>query len=96
MIDERLYADLVDLYNKNVKAFKEQNTGLIIEDIRPLNIEDIEILFDPKEVIDYRYIKENYRSFTINPQVTNMKIRNNISYVEISPDISWERQRNNV
>ena len=96
MIDERLYADLVDLYNKNVKAFKEQNTGLIIEDIRPLNIEDIEILFDPKEVIDYRYIKENYRSFTINPQVTNMKIRNNISYVEISPDISWERQLNNV
>lgn len=95
MIDERLYADLVELYNKNVKAFKEQNTGLIIEYVRPLNIEDIERLFDPKELINYKYIKEHYRSFTINPQITNMKIQNNVSYVEISPDISWERQISN-
>lgn len=95
MVDERLYADLVQLYDSNVKAFKKQNSGLIVEDVRPLNIEDVERLFDPKERIDHRYIKDNYRSFTVNPQVTDMKIRNNVTYVEISPDISWERQVSN-
>lgn len=95
MVDERLYADLVELYDNNIKAFKEQNTGLIVEDVLPLNIEDIERLFDPRERVDYEYIKRNYRSFTINPQITNMEIRNDVTYVEISPDISWERQVNN-
>ena len=95
MVDERLYADLVELYDSNIKAFKEQNTGLIVEDVLPLNIEDIERLFDPRERIDYEYIKQNYRSFTINPQITSMEIRNDVTYVEISPDISWERQVNN-
>ena len=95
MIDERLYADLVELYNNNVKAFKEQNTGLIIEDVLPLNIEDIENLFDPHERITFDYIRQNYIGFTINPQITDMKIRNNVTYVEISPDISWERKINN-
>lgn len=95
MVDERLYADLVELYDSNIKAFKEQNTGLIVEDILPLNIEDIEKLFDPRERIDYEYIKRNYRSFTINPQITSMEIRNDVTYVEISPDISWEKQVNN-
>lgn len=95
MIDERLYADLVELYNNNVKIFREQNTGLIINAVLPLNIEDLEKLFDPNEEIDREYIRRNYRSFTINPLVTNMDFRNNITYVEISPDISWERQINN-
>ena len=45
MIDERLYADLVDLYNENIKTFKEQNTGLIIDNVLPLNIEDIDQTF---------------------------------------------------
>lgn len=92
MIDERLYADLVDLYSKNVKAFKEQNTGLVINDVKPLDIEDIEKLFDPKERIDHSYIKRNFRSFTINPVVTEMNIKNSVTTVEISPDISWEKQ----
>lgn len=92
MVDEKLYADLVELYSNNVKAFKEQNTGLIIENVRSLEIEDIEKLFDPKERIDRAYVDRNYRSFTINPQITEMKIRNGVSYVEISPDISWEKQ----
>lgn len=95
MVDERLYADLVELYSSNVKAFKEQNTGLIIEDVRPLNIEDIERLFDPHEKITTEYINRNYLSFTVNPQITDMKVRNDVTYVEISPDISWERQINN-
>lgn len=95
MVDEKLYADLVELYSNNVKAFKKQNTGLIIESVRPLEIEDLEKLFDPKEIIDHAYIDRNYRNFTINPQITEMKIRNGVSYLEISPDISWERQVNN-
>ncbi|HOY91353.1 MAG TPA: hypothetical protein PK891_06525 [Bacteroidales bacterium] len=95
MIDERLYADLVELYSDNIKAYKEQNSGLIIETVRPLVIEDLGKLFDPKEIIDHAYIDRNYRNFTINPQITEMKIRNGVSYVEISPDISWERQVNN-
>ena len=95
MVDEKLYADLVELYSNNVKAYKEQNTGLIIESVRPLEIEDLEKLFDTKERIDRAYIGRNYCSFTINPQITEMKIRNDVSYVEISPDISWERQISN-
>ena len=94
MVDERLFADLVDLYNTNVKLYKEQNTGLVITDVRPLEIEEIERLFDPKERIDHEYIKRNYRSFTINPQVTDMIVRNGVTSVEISPDISWEREVN--
>lgn len=94
MIDERLYADLVDLYNENVKTFKEQNTGLIIDNILPLNIEDIDQILNVNEYIDYAYIRRTYRSFTVNPQITNMEIRNGVTYVEISPDISWERQVN--
>jgi len=95
MIDERLFADLVDLYNQNVKLYKEQNTGLIIEDVRPLLIEDVERLFDPKERIDHAYIKDHYRCFTINPQVTDMKIKNGVTSIELSPDVSWEKQINN-
>ena len=96
MVDERLFADLVDLYNNNVKMYKEQNTGLIIEKVYPLNIEDVEKLFDSKERIDHEYIKRNYLSFTVNPQVTEMKVNHDgVSYVEISPDISWEKQINN-
>lgn len=95
MIDERLYADLVELYNTNVRLYKEQNTGLIIDDVLPLNIEDLEQVFDPKEFIDHTYIKRNYRNFTINPQITNMDVKNGVTHIEISPDISWERQINN-
>ena len=96
MIDERFYADLVDLYSSNVKAFTEQNTGLIVSDVRPLEIEDVEKLFDPHERITTEYVKRNYLGVTVNPQITNMLVRNNVTYVEISPDISWERQLNNV
>ena len=95
MIDERLYADLVDLYHDNVKAYKDQNTGIIIENVYPLSIEDVEKVFDTKAVIDYEYIKKNFISFTVNPQVTEMKIKNDVTYVDISPDISWEKQIHN-
>lgn len=93
MIDERLYADLVDLYESNVKAFQEQNSGLLINDIMKLEIEDLEEFFDQRNtLIDHRYIKEHYIGFTINPQIIEMDIKNNISSVSISPDISFERQ----
>lgn len=93
MVDEKLFADLVELYRENVKTYIEQNTGLIVQDVRPLLIEDVEKVFDPKEHIDYTYIKNNYRNFTINPQVTEMKVNHDgVTYVEISPDISWEKQ----
>ncbi len=96
MIDERFYADLVDLYNSNVKAFIEQNTGLIVNEVRPLEIEDVEKVFDLHERITTEYVKRNYLSFTVNPLVTEMNITNGVTHVEISPDISWERQLNNV
>ena len=95
MIDERLYADLVDLYQDNVKAYKEQNTGIIIENVYPLTIEDVEKVFNTKVVIDYEYIKKNFISFTVNPQVTEMIIKNGVTHIELSPDISWEREIHN-
>ena len=69
MVHEKLFADLVDLYNNNVKLYKEQNTGLIIDKVRPLLIEDVEKIFiNVKEIINHDYINQNYRSFTVNPQ----------------------------
>ena len=92
MVDESLFADLVELYNTNVKLFEHQNSGLLIDKVYPLTIEDVEAIFPTKELIDTRYIKNNYIGFTINPVVTELEIKNNISRVEISPDISWERK----
>lgn len=94
MIDERLYGDLVDLYNQNVKAFKEQNSGLVIDNVYPLEIHQVEEILNTKELVDHKYIKDHFRSFTINPIVTDLDIRNGVHRVEISPDISWEKQTN--
>ena len=46
MIDEQLFSDLQDLYNTNIQAFKEQNTGYLVEKIYPLTVEDIEKVID--------------------------------------------------
>ncbi len=96
MVHEKLFADLVDLYNNNVKLYKEQNTGLIIDKVRPLLIEDVEKIFiNVKEIINHDYINQNYRSFTVNPQVTDMRIVNGVTHIELSPDLSWEKQIKN-
>ena len=94
MIDERLFSDLVDLYNQNVKAFQEQNSGLIIDALYPLEIEQVEEVLNTKEFVDHQYIKNHFLSFTINPLVTDLDIRNGVHRVEITPDISWEKQIN--
>ena len=38
MIDEKLFSELIDLYAQNVKAFQEQNSGLIIDTVYPLEV----------------------------------------------------------
>lgn len=92
MVDEKLYADLVDLYDKNVKAFQEQNSGLIIDNVYKLEISDIEEVLNSKEKIDHQYIKNHFIGFTINPIVTDLDERNNVHRVEIRPDISWTKR----
>lgn len=89
MIDEQLFTELQDLYNENIKLFEQQNTGYLIETIRPLTKEDIENVIDYDGFIDKRYIQENYRNFTINPQITEIQ-KGFTTRIELSPDISWE------
>lgn len=92
MIDEKLFSELVDLYAQNVKAFQEQNSGLIIDTVYPLEISNVEEIINTKEFVDIHYIKTHYKGFTINPLVTDLDTRNGIHRVSISPDISWEKQ----
>ena len=42
MIDEKLFAELVELWESNVKLFKQQHLGFLFDKIYPLNKEDIE------------------------------------------------------
>lgn len=96
MIDEKLFADLVELYNNNIKIYKEKNTGLIIDYIKPLEKETVEKEFSHvKEIINRDYITKHFISFTVNPQVTEMIIKNGVTHIELSPDISWEREIHN-
>lgn len=91
MIDEQLFSDLQDLYRTNIQAFKEQNTGYLVEKIYPLTVEDIEKVIDVDDsvIVDKRYIYEHYKNFTINPQITDVQ-KGFTTRIEISPDISWE------
>lgn len=93
MIDERLFADLVELYDSNVKLFKEQNTGFIVDRVFPLTIETLNKIIDvPNEVIDRNYIREHYRNFTINPQIMNVREKFTTT-IDLVPDVSWEAKK---
>lgn len=92
MIDEKLYSDLVDLYERNVKAFKEQNSGLIIETVYPLEISALEEAIKTKELVDHQYIKKHFLNFTISPSPCELDNRNGVYRVTIKPDICWEKQ----
>lgn len=90
MIDKQLFSELEELYAENVKAFEMQNSGYVIDDIRPLRIEDVEKVLNTDEYVDKNYILTHYVSFTINPQITREEQKIATTRVEISPDISWE------
>lgn len=94
MIDEKLYSDLLNVYADNVKLFKEKVTGVVIRKVWPLTKEDIEKALGTTEYVDHKYINQRYRSFTVNPQITEMSVKPEATVVEISPDISWEREVN--
>lgn len=92
MINKRLFADLVDLYNENVKTFISSNTGLVIDKVLPLEIEQLEEIF-PKDIeVDLDYIKTNFKGFTINPVAIDLEVKNEVHRTTIAPDISWEKQ----
>lgn len=92
MVDEQLFTELQELYRDNIAIFKQQNSGMLVEKIIPLTIEDVEKAIDYDGFIDKRYIYEHYINFTINPQITEIKHGFTIQ-VEISPDISWELKK---
>ena len=92
MVDEKLFSDLVNLYDRNIKAFQAQNTGLIVDKVYPLEMSDIEEALNTKELINLRYISTHYGGFTINPIIVDTDKRNGIYRVTIKPDISWEKQ----
>lgn len=93
MIDEQLFEDLKEVYDKNVQLFKDQNSGVFVEKVNPLTLSAVERAIDVEgQVVDRRYIFEHYRNFTVNPQVTDEQ-RGYIIKVEISPDISWEAKK---
>ena len=89
MIDDQLFTELQELYNQNVNLFQQQNTGYLVEKIHPLTIEALEKVIAFNGLVDKKYIREHYRNFTINPQITEIK-RGFTTQIELSPDISWE------
>ena len=92
MIDEQLFTELQSLYEENIKLFKQQNSGYLVEKIYPLTIEDVEKVINYDGLVDKRYIHEHYRNFTVNPQITEIK-KGFTTQVELSPDISWEASK---
>lgn len=94
MIDERFFAELQTVYNDNINMFKEQNSGLLIEQIFPLTIEAVaKAINAPEDVlVDKNYINEHYVNFTINPHMYNVR-QGYTTRVDIVPDISWEIRR---
>lgn len=94
MIDEKLFAELVELWDSNVKLFKQQHLGFLFDKVYPLNKEDIEkIINAPNDVlIDKQYIKDHFKNFTINPQVMNVR-EGYSTQVDLVPDVSWELRR---
>ena len=92
MVEKEFFNKLLELYEENIKEFKAQNTGLLIEKIHKLTEEAVEKEVNTKELITEKYIREHFENFTINPQITHID-KNYTIRVEISPDISWSYKK---
>lgn len=94
MIDKQLFDALQEVYKNNIEDFKKQNTGLLIENIKQLEEDEVEkvvkrALNITEDVnIDINFIKQHFSGFTVNPTITEF-IRVYTISVVISPDIAW-------
>lgn len=95
ILDKQLYDSIQSNYRTNINMFSEQNSGLIIEDIKSLSEYDIlKFIVDNVDVedgttIDNKFINSHFVSFAINPIVDNIT-SGYTNKVDIIPDIICE------
>ena len=96
ILDNQLFADLVDNWTENVKQFTTQNTAIIINNVTPLYESDIidfvrdtvgKTIEEDQILIDRQFIQEHFHGFTINPYVDELKT-GYTSQCELRPDVS--------
>lgn len=98
-IDPELFEDLQHNYQENVRNFKTQNSGLLVDNVSRLNEDDIVkfiqnvLHIEDKDVnIDRKFIEQRFTNFAICPVVAESK-SGYTTHVDLVPDIICEAYR---
>ena len=94
-LDRQLFEDILYNYKNNIGAFKEQNSGFIVDDVKEITEYDVlnfivsNVDVEDNTLINKQFIREHFVNFAVNPSVD--KIDNGFtSKVHIIPDIICE------
>ena len=95
-IDSELFEDLQYNYQENVRNFKTQNSGLLIDNVARLNedelikfIQNVLHLDNQDTYIDRKFINQHFINFAICPVVAESK-GGYTTHVDLVPDIICE------
>lgn len=101
IIDEELMNLLEETYQKNLKSFKEQNTGLLINNVGNLYDSDVikflentvgTIMEGENIQVDKRFIDQHFDNFTVSPEIVDLKTKF-VFQADLLPDISCVKYR---
>lgn len=94
-LDRQLFEDILYNYKNNINAFKEQNSGFVIENVKELTEFDVlkfillNVEVENNTTIDKNFIREHFRGFAINPIVEELDT-GYTNKVHLIPDIVCE------
>lgn len=97
-LDPDVFEELQANYAKNVKNFKQQNSGLLIDKVSQLTEDAITTFIEntlhinDDTVITKRFIEQHFINFAICPVVVDAK-SGYTTHVELMPDIICEEHR---
>lgn len=96
-LDDEVYELFQENWKNNVNEFKNQNTGIIINDIEKLTEDDIikfvnntvgKLLNETDILIDKKFIFNHYDGLTVNPITDEFK-QNFTAQCNLRPDLSY-------
>ena len=98
-IDQELFEDLQHNYQENVRNFKTQNSGLLVDNVSRLNeddlikfIQNVLHLDNQDTYVDRKFIDQHFTNFAICPVVADSK-SGYTTHVDLVPDIICETYR---
>ena len=98
-IDPELFEDLQHNYQENVRNFKTQNSGLLVDSTAKLNESDIikfienTLHLENQDVyVDRKFVELHFTNFAICPVVVDSKSGYS-THVDLVPDIICESYR---